>query len=91
MCATNSLTIFLFQLTPPHGRRPKILGKSTKSDKFQLTPPHGRRRRGMRSIGANRRISTHASAREATSAIGKTANAIVISTHASAREATMSL
>ena len=59
---------------------------------FQLTPPHGRRPHGTHTRARNPRISTHASAREATMQSGdRAAGASKISTHASAREATFGI
>ena len=39
---------FLFQLTPPHGGRPRHTYLMTLPRTFQLTPPHGGRRCGPR-------------------------------------------
>ena len=55
---------------------------------FQPTPPRGRRRGLARDTGRCSGVSTHASAREATSRIGAISATCRVSTHASAREAT---
>ena len=78
-----------FQSTPPHGRRQERgLVKRYEVDGFQSTPPHGRRPGHDHRDLAYKRVSIHASAREAT---GRQAVKIVhhpVSIHASAREAT---
>ena len=55
-----------FQPTPPRGRRPAWKRLIRSLVKFQPTPPRGRRRSAHSTGMGSCRVSTHASAREAT-------------------------
>ena len=56
----------LFRSTPPRGRRPRTNRFLRGSVGFRSTPPRGRRPSGTSDRAAARRVSIHASAREAT-------------------------
>ena len=77
-----------FQSTPPRGRRPNQRYLPADSVLFQSTPPRGRRHREITKLGERKRISIHASAREATDEGPGFCHFPKISIHASAREAT---
>ena len=78
-----------FQSTPPHGRRRRSLLPCKGAMRFQSTPPHGRRPSWQRAALSMWRVSIHASAREATQALGLSHASRLVSIHASAREATV--
>ena len=81
--------IHTFQSTPPHGRRRRWAPCPAAPNKFQSTPPHGRRRVGFGIRTGGRKVSIHASAREATDAAVLVECEGDVSIHASAREATL--
>ncbi len=79
-----------FQSTPPHGRRPLGPDAQGYQSRFQSTPPHGRRPEAAEPPRPERKVSIHASTREATGA-GQSHHASLqsVSIHASTREATI--
>ena len=81
------MSITVFQPTPPRGRRHREVIRLVPEFTFQPTPPRGRRH--VNAAGDPRAaVSTHASAREATSMVVVPTLTCEVSTHASAREAT---
>jgi len=58
-----------FQPTPPRGRRRPGRSIPVSTPMFQPTPPRGRRQRNARICRGQECVSTHASAREATSTV----------------------
>jgi len=81
-------SLLLFQSTPPRGRRPGECLCVRDHVTFQSTPPRGRRPTLSPSGYRTGRVSIHASAREATIAVGSVILERAVSIHASAREAT---
>ena len=78
---------FMFQSTPPHGRRPGAGGNPTGGTGFNPRLRTGGDLGQVREAGSWQ-VSIHASAREATSVILEPSTEERVSIHASAREAT---
>ena len=79
---------FLFQSTPPRGRRPHLSDYQCAGDMFQSTPPRGRRRRSPRSPPSPWQFQSTPPRGRRRSDWGGCGPHQLVSIHASAREAT---
>ena len=84
----NGISSWLFQSTPPRGRRHLFQDPHGSISMFQSTPPRGRRLSSLSALIWSTVVSIHASAREATCQCASRVCIGNVSIHASAREAT---